>query len=137
VRNLITLLAGMSLVLGVSAGAIYGLHDRQLLVSPPEMAVEGFTKSLVERRFGPALSYLTEGLQETSGKSILEKRTSEFIEQHGEVEGVAGEIGTCGRDRATAVAIVKTGRAGPKRLAYQLVFQDGSWKISVLPSELR
>jgi hypothetical protein len=136
-KNLIAVLLGVGAVLGLTAGTVYGLKDREWLVPPPETVVEGFTKSLGENRFGPALSYLTDDLRKSTGTAYLERKTRRLVGQTGELEDVQGEEGKIGNDRATAVAVATTQRAGERPLWYRLRFEKGGWKISELPKELR
>jgi hypothetical protein len=118
--------------LGLNALIVFGLGDRQILVSPPEAKVEGFVRELNTKRYERALPYLSDELATHVDVDKLKTLTARLKGRVGEIADVRGEPGWMKGDKAEATAEMETERAGTVTLKFGLTRQQGEWAIDGL-----
>ena len=113
--------------LGVPALTI-SAGDRDVLVSPPEVVAEEFTRSVAGGRYDPARKDLSDEVRAAIGTNDLQSLRSAIEGSAGDIETIEGEPGDLGASEATASVQVK-GDAGSASLSMQLRHEHGEWKI--------
>jgi len=111
-------------MIGVAVGVG---HDASTLVSPPEAVAEQFARKLAGGRYDVAVQHL-----EHDSPAIRERirsTSAELRRRAGSISAVDGMAGATDGDRATAAAIIRTGRAGDIVVEFMLVRRAGSWRI--------
>jgi hypothetical protein len=131
-RGVAAILAVMAVSLAVIAGAVFAGHDRSLLVSPPEVVAENFTRQITTGRFELALNLLSSGARATESAGSLKRRFAPLLRPAGAVNHVDAERLSLDAEQAGARATVR-GDNGQAGLDYGLVRERGLWKIETLP----
>ena len=122
----------IGLALAVVAGAVQGLHDRAVLVPPPEMVVEEFVREISLRRWEQARPLLAAPLARRVEADSL-RRLLEAVERRvGRIEDVRGRPISDTDETAEAVAEITSARGDRATLRLPLAREHGLWKISGL-----
>ena len=111
------------------AGAVFGLGDRGVLVSPPEAVAENFMRALSTGRYDMALPYLSDGLARTTDAASLKAYKDRLEAKTGAIEEVKGENGRILGEQAVADAVLKTERAGEVTVPLRMERSEGEWTI--------
>ena len=109
------------LLFGGSLAAVELLHDRELFVSPPDAAAEGFVREVMTKRYVRAKAYLADP------ESVSQAELEELQSRLGEGENPEAKI--VSRDDEHAVVDVKVKETV---FSVPLEWQD-DWKVSKLP----
>jgi hypothetical protein len=121
--RLLSSLAAIAVLIGISALAIGRFDDRETFVPPPDAVAEGFVRELMTKRWARARPYLTEPLPDDELRAMqesLEERVGQPIEIEAEL---------LSRDDRTALANVRLSSAkGSAAVAYELRFEE-EWKV--------
>jgi hypothetical protein len=131
-RDLLIVLAVVAGGLAIAAGAVFGLHDRQTFVPPPEAVVEGFAREVVQRRYELAVNYLARDLRAKTGADGLRATFDPMRQRIGTPNQVSGEPDWMEEFAASARARID-GESGSAVLPFQLVREQGLWRIARLP----
>lgn len=126
------LLITVAVTLGFDALIVFGLGDKQILVSPPEARVEGFMRQLSTRRYERAVPYLSDQLTKRVDAAELRALSARLRSRCGEVWDVSGEPIWIKDDKAEAAAVLETQRAGTVTLKFGLTRRQGEWAIDDL-----
>lgn len=118
--------------LGITAGAVLGLHDGHLFTSPPESVAEEFVQKLATRRWGPARDHFTPELAAAIDEAHLRDAVLAFERRWGRMEQVEGRPGADSADQAWAGALVTTSRGARLVLPFPLVRRSGVWRVAGL-----
>ena len=117
-----------------AGGAVFGLHDHQTFVPPPEAVVESFTRQLVQRRYDLAVSYLGGNLRANTDGDRLRARFDPLRQRIGTPNQVSGERDWMEGSEASARALVE-GESGSAVLQFRLAREQGLWRITQLPGD--
>lgn len=112
--------------LAVVAGAVFGLGDGRVMVSPPEAVVEDFMRALERGRLPQARKYLS---ADGRAAARLDDARARLDARIGEMQDVKGEKGRISGDEAEAAAVIKTRKRGEVRLGVRLHRETGEWRI--------
>ena len=112
-----------------TAGAVFGLHDRNTFVPPPESVAESFARQLVQRRYDLAVNYLGRALRATTSGAELRTRFEPMRQQIGTPNQVSGESDWMQESEASARARVE-GDSGSAVLEFRLTREQGLWRIT-------
>jgi hypothetical protein len=132
VRQIVAVLVVIATGLAIAAGSAFGLHDTETLVPPPEAVTEGFTRELVERRYGLALNYLARDLRATTDAASLRARMEPMRQRLGTPNQVSAVTYWVRESDAAARALVDAD-AGTAVLEFALIRENGLWRIARLP----
>ena len=121
--RLLSVVAAIALLIGISALAVERFDDRETFVPPPDAVAEGFVRELLAKRWARARPYLTEPLGDEELRAMqeaLEARVGEPTEI---------EAKTISHDDRNALANVRlSSKQGSEAIAYELRF-EAEWKI--------
>ena len=122
----IKVLLVVGVALGVTATAVYQ-GDTATVVPPPEAVAEQFARLVAARRYDLALHHV----DPASGITLITVQLAgEALHDHaGGIDQVEGQSGSMHDGRASATAVLTTGRAGRIRYACRFVRREGIWKI--------
>jgi hypothetical protein len=134
-KNLLIVAAAVAVALLFVAGAVFGLHDRQMFVPPPEAVVESFTREVVERRYELATVYLSRDIRARIDADELAARFEPMRQQIGIANQVSAEPGWMQDSDAAARALVSA-ESGSAALEFRLHREEGLWRITQLPSDI-
>ena len=117
----------------LSVGAIVlGFRDQGILVSPPEAVAEDFFHKLARHRYVRAHADLDDQLASRTSVAELRRLTESLEKELGGIEDAKGKVARMEGDVADAEVLLKTRRAGDKRVKLKLSRSEGSWSISGL-----
>lgn len=120
-KQVFAVVIAFALLLGASALAVDGFHDRELFVPPPDAVAEGFVRAVVCGRYEPARAYLAES------SSMSEQDLRALDESLGDAWNVEAKV--VSRDDVRAVANVRVSGAEQANVVeFELVFER-EWKI--------
>ena len=134
-KELLIVTAVVASGFGLAAGAVFGLHDRETFVPPPEVVVESFTRQLVQRRYDLAVNYLGRNLRANTGGDGLRARFDQLQQRIGTPNQVSGERDWMQESEASARALVE-GESGNAVLTFRLAREHGLWRITGIPGDL-
>jgi hypothetical protein len=120
------------LALGLIGAVVFGGNDKETFIAPPEATVEGFVRSILAGRYSTATSHLSRRASNQLSEAEL-AILADQISANARVLDVRGELVSIVGDTARAVAIVRT-NSGERRVAFQLVREQGIWFIDELES---
>lgn len=112
---------GVAILVAATAASVELLHDRALLVPPPDSVAEQFVREVMTRRYTPARSYLLEP------DSVSREQLEELQSRLGEGENPDAEIVSRDDERATVDVRLKE-----KTFTVPLEW-DKEWKVAGLP----
>jgi hypothetical protein len=119
----------LAAALFVCAASIFGLGDRQTLVSPPEAVAEDFLRATWMKRYPQAAQDLSEGARAHINEDELAAVRARLEEATGGIEDVRGEEGWIAGETAEAYASVR-GRARTVRVRLRLLRESGNWRVA-------
>jgi hypothetical protein len=134
-RDVLIVLAVVAGALVLAAGAVFGLHDRQTFVPPPEAVVEGFAREVVQRRYDLAVNHLGRDLRATTGADELRATFDPMRSRIGTPNQVSGEPDWMQESTASARARID-GEFGNAVLPFRLAREQGLWRITQLPEDV-
>ena len=134
-RELFIVVAVVAGALLFAAGAVFGLHDRQTFVPPPESVAESFARQLAMRRYDLAVNYLGGELRLTTGANDLRARFDPMRQQIGTPNQVSGGRDWVQESEASARARID-GDFGNAVLPFRLAAEKGLWRITQLPADV-
>lgn len=118
--------AGVLLAVALLVGATWlsteQLHDRELMVSPPDAVAEGFVRAVMEKRFEPAGSYMKE-------EADLEPLYERLHARLGEASAIDAELVSRTDEEALVNVRLESAQA-TEVLALPLVWENGAWKVT-------
>ena len=119
-------LATASVALAVVVARTF--HDGATLVSPPEAVAEGFVRQILAGRSELALTYVVVPRRESLSPDALDAWARRVQGEIGGIANVNSRSEGGSRDRTTAVTVLD-GSRGAKSLDFDLVRENGEWKI--------
>ena len=134
-KELLIVVAVFASGLVLAGGAVFGLHDRQTFVPPPEAVAESFARQLVQRRYDLAVNYLGRNLRATTDANGLRARFDPLRQRIGTPNQVSGERDWMQESDASARALVE-GESGNAVLQVRLEREQGLWRITQLPANV-
>ena len=114
-------LLGVAILIGATASAVELLHDRELLVPPPDAIAEGFVREVMTKRYACAREYLLEP------ESVSDAQLADLQSRLVEGENPDAKIVTRDDQHATVDVRVKE-----TTLTIPLEWDKG-WKVTMLP----
>ena len=117
----------LGIALALSAASIFGLHDRTVLVAPPEAVVEDFVRGVIHHRYGPALRHFSHALR-TEGVDGLRRLGTDIESRRITILNVQGHRLWMNENRAGAHAYIK-GDGTSETLHFLLSLERGMWRI--------
>lgn len=132
-KELLRLVGVVTGALLFAAGAVFGLHDRQTFVPPPEAVVESFAREVVQRRYDLAMNYLVRDLRASMDAGRLRARFEPMRQRVGTPNQVTGEPEWMQESAASARARVE-GDSGSEVLEFRLTREQGLWRIAEFPA---
>jgi hypothetical protein len=122
--------AGMVILsLGIIAAVVFGLGDRDTLVSPPETVAEEFIRSVGHGRVEAARNLLSSEEQRATSTADMKAFTARFRSRLGRLDHVDASAAEGGRD-STEVRVDVEGSRDTLDLTVPLTFQRGLWKLA-------
>ena len=120
-KRVMALALPVLLLFGGSLAAVELLHDRELFVSPPDAAAEGFIREVMTKRYSRAKEYLADP------ESVSQAELEELQSRLGEGENPEAKI--VARDDEHAGVDVKV-----KETVFSVPLEwDRGWKVALLP----
>jgi hypothetical protein len=117
------------LSLGIIAAVVFGLGDRETLVSPPESVAEEFIRSLGHGRVEAARDLLSSEEERATSPAEMKTLTTRFRSRLGRLDHVDASVSERGRDSAE-VRVDAAGSRDTLDLAVPLAFEHGLWKVA-------
>jgi hypothetical protein len=121
VIRILAVTLGVAVLVAATAAAVELLHDRELLVPPPDAVAEQFVRSVMAKRFEPARAYLLEP------GSVSREQLEELQSRLGEGENPDAEIVSRDQESATVDVVIKE-----TTFTIPLAWDKG-WKVAALP----
>ena len=122
--------AGLVLLgLGIVAGAVFGLGDDEILVSPPGVVAEEFVRAMAHDHTGGAWSILSPDAQRVTTKAEVRELADAFQARFGRLDDVEGTV----TERKHDTALVRTRIDGTRRSAERLLLlvrDRGQWGVA-------
>jgi hypothetical protein len=117
------------LALGAVAGAVFGLGDDEILVSPPGVVAEEFVRAMAHDHTGAAWSMLTGDAERATSKARMRKLADDFQTTFGDLGDVHGIVGQRTHDSALVIARIDGTRRSAERVLL-MVRDHGQWSIA-------
>jgi hypothetical protein len=105
-----------------------------VVAMPTEVVVEDFMRALAQGRWDVARDFLTDDLNAQTSDDDLRALAEDIENRIGHIDEVSADSGERQGHRATATAQL-TGSDGQHSADFELIVQQGGWKIAQLPSE--
>ena len=115
--------------LGVVAGAVFGLGDSAILVSPPEGVAQEFIRAVSLGQTGAASEILSRDARGRTPSAELQRISKDFRARIGRLEDVRGTVARKVRDTAIVRAHVQ-GERGNAEPSLVLVRESGEWAVA-------
>lgn len=131
-KELALLAATVAAAVGIAAGAVFGLGDRALMVSPPEAVAEEFMRELATRRYDIARERLAEGARERGTADALRALFEPVRERIGPINTIdAAPLSDPGRGDTQAWSRAEVrGDRGAATFTIALSREKGLWVVS-------
>jgi hypothetical protein len=117
--------------LGIIAAVVFGLGDRETLVSPPEVVAEEFVRSVGQGRVEAARDLLAAEEERATSTAKMRTFTTRFRSRLGRLDHVDASVAERARDSA-AVRVDAEGSRDTLELTVPLAFERGLWKVARL-----
>ena len=117
------------LALGLVAGAVFGLGDDEILVSPPGVIAEEFVRAMAHDHTGAVWSMLSSNAERATSKARIRQLADHFQATFGDLDAVHGIVG----QRTHDSALVRTRIEGTRRTAERvllMVRDHGQWAVA-------
>jgi hypothetical protein len=108
-KDLVPIVLVTAAALGVAGVAVGVGHDSTTLVSPPESVAEQFARKLARGRYDVAREHLAHDSPERRDR--IRSASDTLRARAGSISMIEGKAGAIEGDRATASAVITTGRA--------------------------
>jgi hypothetical protein len=128
--GLLGVLLTITLAIGVTAGSLFGLHDRSILASPPESAVEDFVRKLETKRYVRAHGDLNDDVAKQVSPDSLRSLLRALESRVGKIVSVRGERLWMTRGAARAAAVLETERDQEVEVEFPLQWSSGQWSVA-------
>jgi hypothetical protein len=125
-KELLSVVVAVALVVGASALAVEQFGDRETFVPPPDSVAEGFVREVLMKRWDRARPYLAE--PESMSNDDLRALEQSWESRVGDPWIIEAETISRTNDRALASVRLQSEK-GSDVVAFALVF-DREWKIS-------
>ena len=130
-KGVLQLVAALVIGLAISAGAVFGFHDRSVMTPPPESAAESFLDNFAVRRYPQALSHVAEDVS-LSGDSLGAVHHGIAQQMGGGFHVESVERLWMAEERAAVLAVLE-GENGERLSAeLPLVRKNGMWRVGDL-----
>ena len=128
-KDLVIAVGVVVLSLGGVAGAVFGLGDDEILVSPPESVAQEYVRALSLGQIGASRDLLSREARRRTGIADLRRISTDFRARFGQLHDVEGTVARKGRDTAVVRALVEgeRERAEPSLV---LVREWGEWAVT-------
>jgi hypothetical protein len=120
------------LTVGVAAAAVFGLGDRSVLTSPPELVVEDFMRKLETGRYVRAHGDLSDGLAQQVTPDSLRSLLRALESRVGAIVDVRGERLWMTNRAARAATTLETDRGQEVEVEFPLEWSSGEWSVADL-----
>lgn len=117
------------LALGVVAGAVFGLGDDEILVSPPGVVAEEFVRAMAHDHTGAAWSMLSQDAERATSKAAVGQLADSFQTTFGRLDDVHGTVAERRHDAVLVRASIEGTRRSAERVLL-LVRDHGQWAIA-------
>jgi hypothetical protein len=114
--------------LGVVAGAVFGLGDDEVLVSPPENVAQEFVWAVSLGQTGAASEMLSRDARRRTPSAELQRISKDFRARIGRLDDVQGTVAERAGDTAIVRAHVQ-GERGNAEPSLLLVRESGEWAV--------
>ena len=117
------------LALGAVAGAVFGLGDDEIFVSPPAVVAEEFVRAMAHDHTGAAWSMLSADAERATTQAQVRELADTFQARFGSLDDVRGVV----TERKHDSALVRTRVDGTRRSAERvllLVRDHGQWGVA-------
>jgi hypothetical protein len=128
--GLLGVLLTITLAIGATAGALFGLRDRSVLASPPESVVEDFVRKLETKRYVRAHGELSDDVAKQVSPDSLRSLLRALENRVGKIVSVRGERLWMTRDTARAAAVLETDRDQEVEVEFPLQWSSGQWSVA-------
>ena len=119
----------VTLFLGLVAGAVFGLGDESLLVSPPEVVGEEFVRALAQGHVGAAREMMTRDAERRTSEAELGRMAAGFRSRVERTARVEGRIAS--RRRDTIIVQVRVeGEHANTDVEVPVVREYGQWAVA-------
>jgi hypothetical protein len=129
VRDIFFALGLVGVFLALIAGAVFGLDDETLFVSPPESVVEQFVEVLTFGRAGPARRLLTHEAERVTSVEELLRVSARLRQRYGAVDDVSTLVEER-RGDTLIVRVVIRGSRTEGELRLPTVREQGQWVVA-------
>jgi hypothetical protein len=124
-KELVSVLLTMALVIAGSALAVEHFHDRETFIPPPDAVAEGFVREVLMKRWDRARPYLAK--PDSMSNADLEALEKSWESRAGDPWIIEAEMITRTDDEALATVRMQSEK-GSEAVSFTLVF-DREWKI--------
>ena len=124
-KELISVLVAMALVIAGSAFAVEHFEDRETFIPPPDAVAEGFVREVLMKRWDRARPYLAE--PESMSNDDLEALEKQWESRAGDPWVIESETISRTNDEALATVRMQSEK-GSEAVSFAMVF-DREWKI--------
>jgi hypothetical protein len=129
VRDLSLAIALVLLSLAIVGGAVFGLGDGEILVSPPEAVAQEFVRAMALGQIGTARRMLSRESEERTSNAEVRRLSSDFRARLGRLDDVQGAVEQWGRDTTLVRAQIEGERAHTEPVL-ALVREFGEWSVA-------
>jgi len=121
-KELVSVLAVMALLIGASALAVGPMRDRETFIPPPDAVAEGFLREVATKRWSCAREYLYTPVAD-----------AELQELHRRIgDATQFEAETITRTADQALVTVRTASANQTNAIAFTLFFDRRWKVKMI-----
>lgn len=117
------------LALGIVAGAVFGLGDDEILVSPPGVVAEEFVRAMAHDHTDAAWRMLSRDAERATSKADVRKLADNFQARFGRLDDVHGTVAERKRDSALVRARIEGAQRSAERVLL-LVRDRGQWSLA-------
>jgi hypothetical protein len=117
------------LALGVVAGAVFGLDDDEIFVSPPAVVAEEFVRAMAHHHTNAAWSMLSRDAERATSDARMRKLSGDFQATFGHLDAVHGIVGERKHDSALVMTRIDGTRRSAERVLL-LVRDHGQWSVA-------
>jgi hypothetical protein len=129
VRDIFFALGVVAVFLALIAGAVFGLDDEELFVSPPESVAEQFVELLAFGRAGPARRLLTHEAERATSIEELLRVSARLRHRYGAVDDVSTLVDERRRDTLILRVVIRGSRMEGE-LLLPTVREQGQWVVA-------